>query len=74
MCELFLGSKVSIISGACFLDIWIAVNGEQDGKLGWGEGWGECFKMRCFRVSRSFAVFLTEVFIQRIPISVKEGA
>lgn len=71
MCELFLGSKVAVISGACFLDIETAANGEQDGKLGEG---GERFKMRCFRVSRSFAVFLTEVFIKRIPISVKEGA
>lgn len=33
MCELFLGSKVSIIFWAHFLGIWISVNDKQDGKL-----------------------------------------
>ena len=33
MCELFLGSKVSIISWVHFLGIWISVNDKEDGKL-----------------------------------------
>lgn len=32
MCELFPGSKVSIISWAHFLGVWISVNDKQDGK------------------------------------------
>lgn len=33
MCELYLGSKVSIIFWAHFLGIWISVNDKKDGKL-----------------------------------------